>query len=1043
MPLMYMKENQGEAEAEEKQTPADAVKLNEAPSKLQRPRINKACTLRQIEAPPVSQNILAQFFGPMLQNVVKGSSSESEHEDEEDEEDEEEYSIASQSEEETPSSNAGRRHKSISANAGAASAADSDSRASVSKPLTKQAVDDEDSVTEPDSQAEDGLDSSFSSLKESGNGNQPQELIASTGSDTESDDDFELDDPFLLEPRPSFSRDSSQVLAPYVLDAEKDIKIPAHINVFLREYQREGVQFLYDRYKEGRGGVLGDDMGLGKTIQVISFLTAIMDKYNDRRDVHRRRKHVSRLQDGQEWREHRRLPPANATWPTCLIIAPSSVTHNWQREFGTWGYFEIGMYNGPPEQRREALRDFTLGRLDVLIASFDTARGDIDLLSYLPWSVIFVDEAHKLKNPASKITLAFNQFTCEARFGLTGTAIQNAYDEMWTLLDWSNRGRLGSLKDWRAAVSRPLAVGQSASASEAERTVAKAVAHILVTKLLPNFFLRRTKDLIRNQLPQKIDEVVFCPLTPQQITVYKRILAHREKRMKANSTSPLPDTVPCDCGSGLPRGKCCHVMESVHFFTYLTILLKISNHLALILPSPNDTEEQTKRNREISRIAFQSDTIPKYGPAILLPQFCGKWDVLNLLLKEWQKDRTNKVLIFTKSVKLLDMLDYHLNSNSYSFCRLDGSTKQNERMPLIDKFNNDPEIFIFLISTLAGGTGLNLTSANKVVIFDPNWNPAHDLQAMDRAYRFGQTRDVYVYRLLGAGSIEELIYARQVYKQQMMKIGYEASHQTRYFEGVQGDTKRRGELFGADNLFRLHENTLATKMAIERAHLAEFDWALAHMEGNKKGKARASLGDSKEALEAEARNQGHEDADLRGLATLLFDDGVPAEERGERINEIQRILAAGSIKYTHQNEDLLRPSRVEEVSLAESLKKLRKRKAAEDSSRERGSSSQQRRQSTSRRRGNHNSPSPPVPEWPPRRSHHQQPLSPRSKYVLALYLFSSGVKLRSRQKALIETGLIGSAKELPAFATKFGAMTSEEQSAVLEKLDRHARGRGK
>jgi hypothetical protein len=172
-------------------------------------------------------------------------------------------------------------------------------------------------------------------------------------------------------------------------------------------------------------------------------------------------------------------------------------------------------------------------------------------------------------------------------------------------------------------------------------------------------------------------------------------------------------------------------------------------------------------------------------------------------------------------------------------------------MPLIDRFQNEADVFIFLISTLAGGTGLNLTAANRVVVFgtvnfswtrvfsthplvdaDPNWStrvfyaseeypltnaritdPAHDLQAIDRAYRFGQTRDVFVYRLLGAGSIEELIYARQVFKQQQMAIGYTASVQTRYFAGVPGDRKKQGELFGLKNIFTLHENS-STKMAV-------------------------------------------------------------------------------------------------------------------------------------------------------------------------------------------------------------------------------------
>lgn len=136
-------------------------------------------------------------------------------------------------------------------------------------------------------------------------------------------------------------------------------------------------------------------------------------------------------------------------------------------------------------------------------------------------------------------------------------------------------------------------------------------------------------------------------------------------------------------------------------------------------------------------------------------------------------------------------------------------------MGLIDDFHANPDIFVFLISTLAGGTGLNLTGANKVVIFDPNWNPAHDLQAMDRAFRIGQTRNVDVFRLLGAGSLEELIYACQIYKQQKMAIAYKGAIQTPYFEGVRGKTiQKYGELFGIKNIFRLQEDTLLTKMAV-------------------------------------------------------------------------------------------------------------------------------------------------------------------------------------------------------------------------------------
>ncbi|KAH7924359.1 hypothetical protein BV22DRAFT_517474 [Leucogyrophana mollusca] len=725
-----------------------------------------------------------------------------------------------------------------------------------------------------------------------------------------------------------------------------------------------------------------------------------MRKHGDRRDLDRRRNHVSKLQDGPKWKQSRTLPPANATWPTCLIIAPTSVVPNWAREFKTWGYFEVGLYTENRKEREQVLTDFKMGRLDVVITSFDIARRDISQLDDLAWSTIIVDEVHRVKNPNSKVTAAYNQFTCMRRFGLTGTTIQNSYMEMWTILDWTNPGRLGTSKQWKGYVVKPLTMGQSASATEEERTKAHMVAIALKDKLLPRFFKRRTKDIIKHQLPTKTDEVVFCPLTTMQIGVYKRILG-----MAAVQNLTRKDE-RCECGSKAKRKDCCHPMEKGDVLKYMSILIKISNHLALILPAPSDSPEQTARHRELAEVAFPGHSIPKYGPAMLQPQFCGKWLVLDTLLKEWRKDRLNKVLIFTKSVKLLEMLEFHLNNNSYGFLKLDGSTKH--RMAMIDRFHQDPDIFIFLISTLAGGTGLNLTGANKVVIFDPNWNPAHDLQAMDRAYRFGQTRDVFVYRLLGAGSIEELIYARQLYKQQQMAIGYQASVQTRYFQGVQGDTSRQGELFGVKNIFRLHEDTLATKMAIEKATILELDWALAHLGGksNKQGKSKAEDW----VYEADAKGS-KEDAELRGLSALLFDDDPPeiAEE-----NDIHKTLNAIGVKYSHRNDDVLLPSRIEEERSRNALKEKRRQRAAARKAKAEGKADTSQRSKT------------PEPQWPPKRRHHKAPPI-------------SNTRLLSRQMAMIELGMINSPDDLPVFAQTFGRKSAEEQAEILAKLDEHAR----
>ncbi|CAA7262618.1 unnamed protein product [Cyclocybe aegerita] len=722
-------------------------------------------------------------------------------------------------------------------------------------------------------------------------------------SETESESEPEELKNVKLRPRPGFPLAPNQRPGEaLVLDEEQGIKIPVPINTYLRDYQRDGVKFLWRQYNQECGGLLGDDMGL----------------------------------------------------------------------------------------------DFKLGRLDVVITTFDLARREINLLDDLAWSCIIVDEVHRVKNEAAKITLAYHQFKCLRRFGLTGTTIQNSYKEMWTILDWTNPDKLGTVKQWNGYVVKPLTMGQSASATEEERAKALVVAVILRDKILPEFFLRRTKDIIKDQLPQKTDQVAFCPLTDRQIAAYKHLL----------NMEPLQNLVnrdkPCPCGSHQSRKSCCHPFVVGDVFKFMSILIKLSNHLGLILPGPSDTAEQTARNRALAEIAFPDGNIPKYGTAMMQPQYCGKWGALEVLLKEWRKDKSNKVLIFTKSVKLLEMLEFHLGTKGYGFLKLDGSTKQVDRMPMIDQFNHDPDVYVFLISTLAGGTGLNLTGANKVVIFDPNWNPAHDLQAMDRAFRFGQTRDVAVYRLLGAGSVEELIYARQIYKQQQMAIGYDASVQTRYFQGIQGDNAKKGELFGIENIFKLHEDKLATKMAIEKANLAELDWALANLDGGPRGKKSAKP--ANELVEADAKI-GKEEGNLKGLGALLFDDAPPPTVPREQ-DIIQKTLNAIGVTYSHMNDEILVPSKIEAERTKRSLLNVRKRKS-------KGAEKEKEKE-----------PSPQF-QWPPKRRHHKPQPTPEQQ-------------LASRHKALIRLGMINSPDDVSNFAHEFARQSPDAQRKIIAELDQWA-----
>ncbi|SPO40851.1 related to RAD26 - DNA repair and recombination protein [Pseudozyma flocculosa] len=689
--------------------------------------------------------------------------------------------------------------------------------------------------------------------------------------------------------RPAFSVSAEQArVGP--LELGPGCVVPASINRFLRDYQRDGVRFFYKSYQERRGALLGDDMGLGKTIQVIAFLSAIMAKTGLESDADRRIEAVRSGRQGSGFQK------ANGTWPTCLIICPSSVIDNWRGELDTWGYFEHAAFTGA--KGRAAIEAFRRARLDILVTSHETAALNIDQLEDLDLSCVLIDEAHKLKNPKSQLTQAMHQFKCP----------------LYTLADWTNPGLLGDVKEWHREIEQPLKTGQRRDASDEHIADARTRAEKLVQNVLPLFFLRRTKSLIQDQLPQKFDKVVFCPLSKTQLDVYRRILAEPEVDFM------LRHADPCDCGvldqqTQLPfrRQNCCYSRDSngdpwnKHMLKYIYLLQKCSNHVALVFPDPEDaTAKEAERNERYERqlsyvkLMFPDDWKDKRCNAAngMKAEYCGKWNVLAGLLRQWRTDG-DKVLLFSTNIRLLQFIEFFIIQEGHSFCRLDGSTPQAKRQDLVDKFNRDPDVFIFLISTTAGGTGLNLTAANKVVVFDPHWNPSHDLQAMDRAYRFGQTRDVNVYRLIGAGSLEECVYGRQIYKQQQMAIGYTATKERRYFEGVAGDKENIGELFGVKNLFNLQESGIGTKSIIDECNIAEVSFALKrYLDKAKPGEASATADDETllELANGESATQIHE-------AKVKDEDDVE--------DPIKSILDSVGVRYTHLNDQVTGGSKTE------------------------------------------------------------------------------------------------------------------------------------
>ncbi|XP_072958335.1 switch 2 isoform X3 [Typha angustifolia] len=622
-------------------------------------------------------------------------------------------------------------------------------------------------------------------------------------------------------------------------------------------------------------------MGLGKTIQTIAFLAAVIGKDTEHGEYLKDKDHVMRT-------------------GLVLIVCPTSVIRNWENEFSEWGDFGVAIYHGA--NRDLILEKIEAHSVEILITSFDTFRIHDKILSEISWEIVIVDEAHRLKNEKSKLYKACLGIKTRKRFGLTGTIMQNKILELFNLFDWVAPGCLGDREHFRAFYDEPLKHGQRLSAPERFIQVAEERKQHLVA-VLRKYLLRRTKEeTIGHLMLGKEDNIVFCKMSDLQKRVYRRMLQQPDIHCLINKD------LPCSCGSPLSQVECCKkivpdgiIWSYLHkdnpdgcalcpFCLVLPCLVKlqqISNHLELIKPNPRDEIEKQKKDAELAAAVFGTD-IDLVGGSAKTESFmglsdaehCGKMRALEKLLALWTS-HGDKILLFSYSVRMLDILEKFLIRKGYCFSRFDGSTPMNARQSLVDEFNRSPSKQVFLISTRAGNLGVNLVSANRVVIFDPSWNPAQDLQAQDRSFRYGQKRHVIVFRLLAAGSLEELVYTRQVYKQQLSNIAVSGKIEKRYFEGVQDCKKFQGELFGICNLFRDLSDKLFTSEIIEM-----------HEEQGNDDVCRtmhiSQISDS---------NHSHEEPDE---VSVLLNSRVPATatETGALVDDF-------GIVYAHRNEDIV------------------------------------------------------------------------------------------------------------------------------------------
>lgn len=465
----------------------------------------------------------------------------------------------------------------------------------------------------------------------------------------------------------------------------------------LREFQMKGLNFLALNWTRGNNVILADEMGLGKTVQTVSFLSWLR---NDRD------------QEGP-----------------FLVVAPLSVIPAWCDTFNHWAPdLNYVVYLGP-EAARSNIRDYELfvdgnprkTKFNVLVTSYDYILADADHLKGIKWQVLAVDEAHRLKNRESQLYFKLNSFGVPCKVLITGTPIQNNLAELSALLDFLNPGKVLIDEELELLSTADSKEVPDEEQDEAKRMRTQEKLRELHASIAP-YILRRTKETVESDLPPKTEKIIRVELSDVQLEYYKNILTRNYAALS-------------DASNGHKQSLLNIMME----------LKKVSNHPYMF----QGAEERvlagsTRREDQIKGLITSS----------------GKMMLLDQLLAKLRKDG-HRVLIFSQMVKMLDILGDYLRVRGYQFQRLDGTIPAGPRRMAINHFNaEDSDDFCFLLSTRAGGLGINLMTADTVIIYDSDWNPQADLQAMARAHRIGQKKPVNVYRLVAKQTIEEEVVKR-------------------------------------------------------------------------------------------------------------------------------------------------------------------------------------------------------------------------------------------------------------------------------------------
>ncbi|TLD18338.1 helicase swr1 [Venturia nashicola] len=522
----------------------------------------------------------------------------------------------------------------------------------------------------------------------------------------------------------------------------------------LRPHQVEGVKFLY-RATTGlidpsaNGCIMADEMGLGKTLQCIALMWTLLKQSPD---------------------------AGKPTIQKAVIACPSSLVRNWANELVKWlGPDAIHPFaidgKATKEELIQQLKQWSIasGRTvvrPVLIVSYETLRLYADQLAQTPIGLMLCDEGHRLKNGDSQTFTALNGLNVQKRVILSGTPIQNDLSEYFSLLNFANPNYLGTRADFRKKYEIPILRGRDAAGTDADQKKGNERLAELLT-LVNKFIIRRTNDILSKYLPVKYEHVVFCGLAPFQKNLYNHFVQS-------------PDV------KSLLRGKGSQPLKAIG------MLKKLCNHPDLLdLPSDLPGSEDF----------FPEDYVPKDARGRdrdVKSWYSGKMVVLDRMLARIRADTNDKIVLISNYTQTLDIFDKLCRSRNYGVLRLDGTMNVNKRQKLVDKFNDpDGQEFVFLLSSKAGGCGLNLIGANRLVLFDPDWNPAADQQALARVWRDGQKKDCFVYRFIATGTIEEKIFQRQSHKQSLSSCVVDSAE----------DVERHFSLDSLRELFQYRDNT--------------------------------------------------------------------------------------------------------------------------------------------------------------------------------------------------------------------------------------------